>query len=116
MSFTIVSVFKVGPWLVRNRVINIHMVNSKGALERYWKANIRIVVGLLLLWFSVSFGCGILLRDWLDAHFPSVGSAPFGFWMAQQGSILCFVGILILYAKLMAKLDYQIQSEGGTER
>jgi len=36
--------------------------------------------------------------------------------MAQQGSILCFVGILILYAKLMAKLDHQIQSEGGTER
>jgi putative solute:sodium symporter small subunit len=34
-----------------------------------------------------------------------VGSAPFGFWMAQQGSIICFVLILIVYAVLMGRLD-----------
>jgi putative solute:sodium symporter small subunit len=49
------------------------------------------VVSVLLIWFSVSFGCGILFRDWLDANFPTIGNAPFGFWMDQQGSIICFV-------------------------
>ncbi|HAU60150.1 MAG TPA: DUF4212 domain-containing protein, partial [Opitutae bacterium] len=34
-----------------------------------------------------------------------VGGAPLGFWMAQQGSILFFVSLLILYSYLMNKLD-----------
>lgn len=71
----------------------------------YWRANIFIVLFLLFIWFTVSFGCGILLRDWLDANFPKVGHAPFGFWMAQQGSIICFVLILIAYSVLMNRLD-----------
>lgn len=52
------------------------------------------------------------MRDWLDANFPNVGSAPFGFWMAQQGSIICFVLILIAYAKLMGRLDDEVNQEG----
>ncbi|MGC6466603.1 MAG: DUF4212 domain-containing protein [Akkermansiaceae bacterium] len=88
------------------------MAKSQEALGRYWKANLKIVGGLLAIWFSVSFGCGILLRDWLDANFPNVGSAPFGFWMAQQGSIICFVLILIAYAKLMGRLDDEVNQEG----
>lgn len=66
---------------------------------------LRIVLCLLVVWFFVSFGCGILLREWLDANAPSVGNAPFGFWMAQQGSILTFVVLLIIYALLMNRLD-----------
>ncbi len=60
---------------------------------------------MLSVWFIVSFGCGILFRDWLDASFPSIGSAPFGFWMAQQGSIICFVFILIAYAIWMGRIE-----------
>lgn len=66
---------------------------------------LKIVLSLLLVWFFVSFGCGILLRDWLDAVAPNVGSAPFGFWMAQQGSIISFVILLWVYAFLMNRLD-----------
>lgn len=66
---------------------------------------LRLVLCLLTVWFSVSFGCGILFRDWLDAHAPQVGGAPFGFWMAQQGSIISFVLILIIYAWQMNRLD-----------
>ena len=32
----------------------------------YWARNIRILLSLLLIWFTVSFGFGILLRNWLD--------------------------------------------------
>lgn len=73
----------------------------------HWRACLKITLSLLVVWFVVSFGAAILLRDWLDANFPPVGSAPFGFWMAQQGSILCFVGILIVYAFLMNRIDRQ---------
>jgi len=67
-------------------------------------------LGVILgVWFTVSYGCGILWRDWLDANFPTVGNAPFGFWMAQQGSIICFVIILIAYNILMNKLEAQFE-------
>lgn len=71
----------------------------------HFKACLRLTLALLAVWFFISFGCSILLRDWLDANFPSVGSAPFGFWMAQQGSIIGFVLLLIAYAVLMNRLD-----------
>jgi len=73
--------------------------------SRYWKKNITILSCILLVWFIVSFGCGILFRDWLDVNFPKVGNAPFGFWMAQQGSIICFVLLLLTYSFLMNRLD-----------
>jgi len=69
------------------------------------KACLHITLALLAVWFFISFGCSILLRDWLDASLPSVGHAPFGFWMAQQGSIIGFVLILVAYAFLMNRLD-----------
>lgn len=64
------------------------------------------ILGVLLgIWFLVSFGCGILFREWMDANLPPVGTAPFGFWMAQQGAIVCFILILVAYAVLMRRLD-----------
>ena len=73
--------------------------------ESYQRSCLVLVFSLLSVWAAISFGCGILFRDWLDAHFPSVGNAPFGFWMAQQGSIIGFVLILITYAVRMGRLD-----------
>lgn len=69
------------------------------------KAALRLTLCLLFVWFLLSFACGILFRDWLDAQMPTVGHAPFGFWMAQQGSILGFILILVAYAVLMNRLD-----------
>ena len=71
----------------------------------YRRACLRLVLGLLAVWFSVSFGCSILFREWLDANAPQVGSAPFGFWIAQQGAIICFVILLVVYAFLMNRRD-----------
>ena len=79
--------------------------------QKYWKACLKLVLSLLTVWFLVSFGCGILLREWLDANAPQVGSAPFGFWMAQQGSIIFFVIILIVYAVGMNRLDRKLNRE-----
>ena len=84
-----------------DKMINSH--NSKSKV--YWKKNIRIVLSLLAVWFFVSFGMGILLVDVLD-NFRIFGF-KLGFWMAQQGSIFCFVILIFVYVYRMNKLDHQ---------
>jgi putative solute:sodium symporter small subunit len=73
--------------------------------KAYQKSSLTIVFGLLAVWFIASFGCSILFRVWLDEHFPKIGNAPFGFWMSQQGSIVIFILLLIVYRALMNRLD-----------
>ncbi len=71
----------------------------------YWAANLRLVIALLVIWAAVSFGCGILLADWLDAvRIPGTGFR-LGFWFAQQGSIYVFVVLIFVYAWRMNALD-----------
>ena len=71
----------------------------------YWKANIRLVGILLTIWFVVSYGFGILLKETLDAF--SIGGYPLGFWFAQQGSIFVFLVLIFVYAWRMNKLDQE---------
>ena len=83
--------------------------------KAYSRASLKILGVLLSIWFFASFGCGILFREWMDEHLPPVGTAPFGFWMAQQGAIICFILILVAYAMLMKRLDakFGYDEEGG---
>lgn len=62
----------------------------------YWQANLRLLAKLLIIWFAVSFGCGILLVDWLDQF--SFFGFKLGFWFAQQGAIYVFVALIFVYA------------------
>jgi putative solute:sodium symporter small subunit len=81
--------------------------------KAYSRACHWILGVLLAIWFFASFGCGILFREWMDENMPPVGTAPFGFWMAQQGAILCFIAILVVYAVWMKRLDAKFgYSEG----
>ena len=73
--------------------------------QDYWKANIRLMLVLLAIWFTVSFGFGILLVDQLN-QIPFFGF-KFGFWWAQQGSIYVFIGLIFFYAYKMKKIDRQ---------
>lgn len=73
--------------------------------KTYLRSSLKVILCLLPVWFMVSYGCGILFRDWLDANAPHVGNAPFGFWMAQQGSVISFVILLVVYAFWMNRLD-----------
>lgn len=76
--------------------------NSENA-SRYWKANLRLMIVLLSIWFVCSFVLGILLVDPLNAI--RLGGYRLGFWFAQQGSIYIFVALIFIYAKKMARLD-----------
>ena len=61
----------------------------------YWKKNIRYIIILLGVWFTVSFGFGILFKENLDAF--SIGGFKLGFWFAQQGSMYIFVILIFIY-------------------
>lgn len=82
-------------------------------MDYYWKTNLKIITFLLLVWFLVSFGFGILLSDWLDQF--KVGGFKLGFWFAQQGSIYIFIILIFLYIYLMEKLDKKISKEEDKE-
>lgn len=84
--------------------------------ESYQRSCLILVISLLSVWATISFGCGILFRDWLDVNLPTIGNAPFGFWMAQQGSIIGFVLILITYAVLMGRLDAKHGYKEGADQ
>jgi len=78
---------------------------SSNKAQEYWKANLRLVLGCLTVWFVVSYLFGILLVDVLNTF--SIGGYKLGFWFAQQGSIYVFVALIFFYASRMNKLDRQ---------
>jgi putative solute:sodium symporter small subunit len=71
--------------------------------KAYWKANLRLLLGCMLVWFLVSYGFGILLVDQLNTIHMS--GFKLGFWFAQQGSVYTFVGLIFFYAWRMNKID-----------
>jgi putative solute:sodium symporter small subunit len=73
--------------------------------QEYWKANVRLVSILLVIWFVVSYLFGILLVEPLNAI--KIGGTGLGFWFAQQGSIYTFLILIYVYAKRMNKLDQE---------
>ena len=77
--------------------------------DEYWKANLRIVFSLLVVWFIASFGFGIIFSDMLDQI--KVGGFKLGFWFAQQGSIYIFVLIIFIYVWLMKRLDKRVSEK-----
>lgn len=75
----------------------------KPELKEYWSTNIKYVSILLTIWFVVSYLCGIILANKLDAI--KMGGFPLGFWFANQGSEIVFVILIAIYVKLMNALD-----------
>ncbi len=57
----------------------------------------------MAVWFAVSFGAGILFRDFLDRS--SLGGYPLGFWFAQQGAIYLFILLIVFYSVRMNKIE-----------
>jgi putative solute:sodium symporter small subunit len=79
------------------------MKQEQSIHHTYWKRHLRIIATLLIIWFVVSFGFGILLADWLDQF--RVAGFGLGFWFAQQGSMYVFVAIIFVYVWLSNRLD-----------
>jgi len=79
------------------------------AIQRYWRKNVRIMIILLVIWAVAGLGAGVLFADSLNAF--SLGGIPLGFWFAQQGSIIVFVVLILVYALLLNRLDKEHHAE-----
>ncbi|MDX5372722.1 MAG: DUF4212 domain-containing protein [Pseudomonadaceae bacterium] len=78
-------------------------LSKQEAAAAYWKANLRLMLTLLVIWFAVSFGAGVLFVEQLNAI--NFFGFPLGFWFAQQGSIYTFVVMIFFYVWKMNQLD-----------
>ncbi|WP_428773262.1 DUF4212 domain-containing protein [Vibrio sp.] len=76
---------------------------SQERAKAYWDKNVKLMISLLVIWFFVSFGCGILFVDALNQF--QLGGYKLGFWFAQQGSIYTFLVIIFYYAWKMRQID-----------
>ena len=83
--------------------------------EEYWQRQLKRIAILLTIWAIVAFGMSIFLAPALNNF--SFGGVPFGFWMAQQGSIFVFVSLIWIYAYFSDKADEEAgltETEGST--
>ncbi len=88
-------------------------MNNSTPNKTYWRKNKTLIRNLLIVWAVVSLGMGILLVQPLNTF--KLGQVPFGFWMAQQGSIYGFVVLIFIYATQMDKLDRQYGNGNGAD-
>ena len=69
---------------------------------------------LLTVWFVVGYVMSIFLAEPLNNL--SFGGIPFGFWMAQQGSIFVFISLVLIYVLATQQLDREagVEEEEGS--
>ena len=80
---------------------------------QYWRTNMKLVGLLLVVWFIVSYGAGILFVEPLnEIH---MGGFPLGFWFAQQGSIMVFIVLILIYCRKMDRSDEAYGAGEGRE-
>ncbi len=82
---------------------------ARACIARYWRRNVALMAWLLLVWAAAGLGCGVLFADSLNAF--RRGGFPLGFWFAQQGSIVIFVVLILVYAIRMGKVDRDHHAE-----
>ena len=92
--------------MMRRRVANNNEFRGDANMKSpqgYWTANLKILLGCLIVWFVVSYGFGIIAADALNNI--TIGGYQLGFWFAQQGSIYVFLVLIFYYVWRMNKLD-----------
>ncbi len=79
------------------------MPQPTGGAAAYWRANLKLMAVLLAIWFTVSFGAGILFADALNTI--QFFGFKLGFFFAQQGAIYVFVVLIFFYTWQMNRLE-----------
>ena len=77
----------------------------------YWRENLGLLAKLLVVWFAVSFGAGVLFVDQLNTI--QFFGFKLGFWFAQQGSIYVFVALIFVYMAKMNSTDKKYGVDEG---
>ncbi|MFZ5511393.1 MAG: DUF4212 domain-containing protein [Pseudomonadota bacterium] len=70
--------------------------------REYWRRNLRVTAVLLLVWALVTFVPIYYAKAFNEINFFGW---PLGFYMGAQGSLIVYVFLIWLYARIMDKLD-----------
>lgn len=76
-------------------------VTPQAARRAHWRALRRWTLGLLLVWALVTFGVAWHARALSFSWF----GWPFSFWVAAQGALLVYLGLVAVYAWASRRLD-----------
>lgn len=71
--------------------------------RHYWRTNVKVLSALLCVWFLFSCVLPIFLVEELNE--VTFAGFKLGFWIAQQGSIIVFIFLILGYAVIMRKVD-----------
>ena len=90
--------------------------DPEASRHAYWRANLRLVAGCLVIWFIASFGLGVLLVEPLNQ--VHLAGFKLGFWFAQQGSIYVFLLLIFFYAWRMNIIDrrFGVEEQGRSDQ
>lgn len=83
--------------------IDVHDPRIAASIHRYWRKNLCVMAACLVVWAVAGLGCGVLFADTLNRF--RLGGFPLGFWFAQQGSIVIFVLLILVYGLILNRLD-----------
>jgi len=67
----------------------------------YWRANVRLITVLTVVWAVVSFVPLLFARELTLTIF----GAPFSLWVAAQGAPIVYVLLVWIYERRMDRLD-----------
>ena len=70
------------------------MSNVPNTIKREAASAVWVRATLLFVWVLASFGMAFFARDLGQ----TVAGLPLNFWLAAQGSVLVFIGIVVVYA------------------
>ena len=80
-----------------------------GNHSAYHRRTRSLIVRLLIIWFVVSFGFGLLLVEPLNEI--RLGGYKLGFWFAQQGSIFVFIALIFYFSRAMGRFERESRED-----
>jgi putative solute:sodium symporter small subunit len=80
--------------------------------REYWSRNLKLTLGLLVIWFIVTYVMAYFARPLAEINFFGW---PLSFYMAAQGSLIVYVLMIWYYARKMRALDEEYGVEEGEQ-
>jgi putative solute:sodium symporter small subunit len=77
-------------------------ISRQERIDSYWRANVRLITTLLIIWFAVAYIPPLFLPQ---LNSLVIGGFPIGYYMGGQGSLIVFVVLIFYYAWRMNRLD-----------
>jgi putative solute:sodium symporter small subunit len=71
----------------------------------YWRRTRRLTFQIIVVWVAVTFGLSAFSDD-LNRF--SLFGFPLGFYMAAQGSLLIYLGLIWIYNRRMQQLEAEL--------